>query len=149
MSEIVHTHQASPGALGSGVSAFYFNATGEPCFVGNDGIARQLTPLVVALTDAATIVVEAQRAGSGLFSVTLGGNRTLANPTNMVDGARYVFKIKQDGTGSRTLAYGTKFKFTGGAAPTLSTTAGRVDLIDAVYDANDDILLCVFTADIR
>jgi len=38
MSEVVMTHQANPGALGSGVSALYFNASGQLCRVGNDGV---------------------------------------------------------------------------------------------------------------
>lgn len=64
--------------------------------------------------------------------VTLGGNRTLANPTNMVDGGTYVLRVLQDGTGSRTLAYGSAYKWPAGTAPTLTTTAGAVDIITFV-----------------
>jgi hypothetical protein len=63
------------------------------------------------------------------FSVTLGGNRTLANPTNLTAGQSGVIVITQDGTGSRTLAYGSNFKFPGGTAPTLTTTAAAVDVL--------------------
>lgn len=149
MSEVVLTNQASPGALGAGVTALYADANGSPAFVGNDAVAHVLAALATALTDAATIAVDAKSAPLHKFSVTLGGNRTLGNPTNMVDGGRYVFKFKQDGTGSRTLAYSSKFKFSGATAPTLSTVANRVDMITATYDAADDILLCVFTQDLR
>jgi len=37
--------------------------------------------------------------------------------------------VVQDGTGSRTLAYGSNFKFSNGIAPVLTTTANAVDLL--------------------
>jgi hypothetical protein len=61
--------------------------------------------------------------------VTLGGNRTLANPSNLTAGQHGVIVITQDGTGSRTLAYGSYFKFPSGTAPTLTTTASAVDVL--------------------
>jgi hypothetical protein len=88
------------------------------------------------LTDAATIAVPLANANSVFnYSVTLGGNRTLANPTGTpVNGQRLQIYITQDGTGNRTLAYGTQWKFPGGA-PTLSTAAGAVDRITAYYNS--------------
>ena len=85
---------------------------------------------VTALTDAASIATDL--ALSNNYSVTLAGNRTLANPTNTVAGQSGSIFITQDGTGSRTLAYGTNFKFVAGTAPTLSTAASSVDRIDYV-----------------
>ena len=85
---------------------------------------------VTALTDASSIATDL--ALSNNFSVTLAGNRTLANPTNTVAGQSGSIFITQDGTGSRTLAYGANFKFVGGTAPTLSTAAASVDRIDYV-----------------
>lgn len=82
---------------------------------------------VVALTDGATIT--ADFAAGNNFSVTLGGNRTLANPSNLTAGQSGTIVITQDGTGSRTLAYGSNWKFPGGTAPTLTTTASAVDVI--------------------
>jgi hypothetical protein len=82
---------------------------------------------VSALTDGATITPDFALANN--FSVTLGGNRTLANPTNLTAGQHGVIVITQDGTGSRTLAYGSYFKFPAGAAPTLTTTASAVDVL--------------------
>ena len=82
---------------------------------------------VVALTDGATITPNFALGNN--FSVTLGGNRTLANPTNLTAGQSGVIVITQDGTGSRTLAYGSNFKFPGGTAPTLTTTAAAVDVL--------------------
>lgn len=70
-------------------------------------------------------------------SVTLGGNRTLDNPTNMKDGGTYILTVKQDATGSRTLAYGTAYKWPGGTAPTLSTAANAVDILTFVSDGTN------------
>ena len=81
----------------------------------------------VTLTDAATIATDMGTFING--TVTLAGNRTLANPTNTKDGQSGVIELVQDGTGSRTLAYGTNWKFAGGSAPVLSTVAGSSDTL--------------------
>jgi hypothetical protein len=82
---------------------------------------------ITALTDGANISVDF--AASNNYAVTLGGNRTLANPSNLTAGASGCIWITQDGTGSRTLAYGSQWDFTGGTAPTLSTAAAAVDCL--------------------
>ena len=87
--------------------------------------AQRGTP--VALTDGATITPDFSLGNN--YSVTLGGNRTLANPTNLVAGQSGVIVITQDATGSRTLAYGSYFKFPTGTAPTLTTAANSVDVL--------------------
>ena len=98
---------------------------------------------ITALTDGATITPDFALANN--FSVTLGGNRTLANPTNLTAGQSGSIFISQDGTGSRTLAYGSYYDFAGGTAPTLSTAASAVDRIDYVVRTSTSIH-CVFTA---
>lgn len=79
------------------------------------------------LVDGASISWDA--SANQVTSVTLGGNRTLAAPTNLMDGAVYLLMVIQDGTGSRTLSYNAVFKFTGGTAPTLTTTAAAKDIL--------------------
>lgn len=92
---------------------------------------------VVALTDGATITPDFSAANN--FSVTLGGNRTLANPTNLVAGQSGVIKITQDATGSRTLAFGSYWDFAVGVAPTLTTTANAVDILAYYVDSTTNI----------
>jgi hypothetical protein len=87
---------------------------------------------VSALTDGATITPNFNTANN--FSLTLGGNRTLANPTNLTAGQSGVIVITQDATGGRTLAYGSNWDFSGGTAPTLTTAANAVDVL--VYYVN-------------
>jgi len=87
---------------------------------------------ITALSDAATITPDFNAANN--FSLTIGGNRTLANPTNLAAGQSGAIVITQDSTGGRTLAYGSYWKWSGGAVPTLTTTASAVDVI--VYYTN-------------
>jgi len=89
----------------------------------------------VALTDAATIATDASLGN--VFTDTLTDNRTLGAPTNLVAGGRYTWIFTQDGVGSRTLTYNGIFKWPGGTAPTLSTAAGAIDKIEAVYDGTN------------
>jgi len=98
---------------------------------------------ITTLTDAASISIDL--AASNNFAVVLAGNRTLANPTNVVAGQSGSIFISQDGTGSRTLAYGSQYDFAGGTAPTLTTTASAVDRIDMIV-RNSTSIHCVFTA---
>jgi hypothetical protein len=87
------------------------------------------------LTDGGTIN---WNASLGAFvQVTLGGNRTLANPTNLVNGASYILIIKQDSVGSRTLSFGSGYKFAGGLDPTLTTAANAVDIIAFLSDGTN------------
>lgn len=95
-----------------------------------------------ALTDASTISVNANNGNRQ--SVTLGGNRTMGNPSNAVNGAQIVFRIKQDGTGSRTVTWSADFRFsTSLPSPTLSTAAGKVDYIGFEYNAADSKWDCL------
>ncbi len=98
---------------------------------------------VATLTDGANISVDL--GANQNFTVTLAGNRTLDNPTNKVVGQTGSIFIVQDATGSRTLSYGTDYEFSGGTAPTLTTTAAAVDRIDYIVRSSTSIQ-CVFTA---
>ena len=81
----------------------------------------------VALTDASSVAIDLSLANN--FTLTLAGNRTLAAPSNVTAGQSGVIVVTQDGTGSRTLAYNSIYKFAGGTAPTLTTTASAVDVL--------------------
>tara|TARA_R100001460_G_scaffold100934_1_gene144726 strand:- start:2618 stop:3112 length:495 start_codon:yes stop_codon:yes gene_type:complete len=79
------------------------------------------------LSDGSTVSWDA--SANQVTSVTLGGNRTLGAASNQIDGGVYVISIIQDGTGSRTLAFNSNYKFVGGTAPTLSTAANARDVL--------------------
>lgn len=88
---------------------------------------------MITLTDASTLTLNLAQTQN--FTVTLGGNRTVANATNIQTGQSGMLVVRQDGTGSRTLTFGTGWRFPGNTAPTLTTTASAVDVI--VFTARD------------
>lgn len=108
---------------------------------GNHTHAALYVPLTASVYTSATAVtlvdganIAWNLASGGFATVTLAGTRVLDNPTNMVAGGHYTLIIKQDGTGSRVLTYGTAYKFAGGTAPTLSTAANSIDILTFVSD---------------
>jgi hypothetical protein len=85
---------------------------------------------ITSLTSAATVTPDF--AASNNYSLTLDQNLTIANPTNLTAGQSGSIFLVQDGTGSRTAAWGSYWDFAGGTAPTLTTTASAVDRVDYV-----------------
>jgi hypothetical protein len=97
-----------------------------------------------ALADAATITVDA--AAANKFDVTLGGNRTIANPTNPIDGRVIIFRLRQDANGSRLVNWGSDYRFRGDLAAanvTLSTSPTVVDRVAFEYVAADSKWDCI------
>ena len=116
------------GASTASTGAFTtLSASGTATFTGAMSATANAYMQIDALTDAATIAVDMSVGNN--FSVTLGGNRTLGNPTNLTAGQSGVIFITQDGTGSRTLAYSSYWDFPSQTAPTLTTTANAVDVL--------------------
>ena len=117
-------------------------------------------PATNAVTDAAQTFTAAQRAtittltpgatvtpdfsASNNFSLTLGQNTTIANPTNLVAGQSGSIFLVQGSTGY-TGAWGSSWDFTTGTAPTLSA-ASKVDRVDYIVRSATSIH-AVFTAD--
>jgi len=84
------------------------------------------------LTDATSVTWDLN-AGS-MASVTIAGNRTISDPSNMREGASYWLFITQDSAGNRTVNWGPSFRWSAGQAPVLTTTAGRTDVFHFVSD---------------
>ena len=102
-----------------------------------DTIDGALAPTITTLTDGATITPNFQTSCN--FTVTLGGNRTMANPSAMTVGQSGSIFIVQDGTGSRTLSWGSYWDFIQGSAPVLTTTASAIDRVDYVVRSETSI----------
>ena len=79
------------------------------------------------LTDGAAISWDLNTAQCA--TVTLGGSRTLLNPTNMKAGSSYILRVKQDAIGGRALTYDTAYKSEYGLGLLLSTDPLAVDLL--------------------
>ena len=101
---------------------------------------------ITALSDGATITIDMATACH--HSVTLGGNRTFAAPSNQVVGQSGSIFITQDGTGSRTASFNSAFKFANGTAPTLTTTANATDRIDYIIKSSG-VIHCAVSLDIK
>ena len=86
------------------------------------------------LTDQATVTWDAST--QDVCKLTLGGNRTLAAPTNNTTGQFISILVIQDGTGSRTLTWNAVFEFASDTAPTLTTTASKGDVFVFRYNGS-------------
>lgn len=106
-----------------GVPVFSF---GDP--VWDDRIPHHLfpAPRVIALLDAPSIALDLRRGE--FFDLALGGNRTLANPTNLRPG-NWLIRVRQDATGGRTLAFGANYHFPGGTPPVIASAANAVSIL--------------------
>jgi hypothetical protein len=95
------------------------------------GLAQSYTAAqrgaITALTSASTVTPDFSLANN--FSLTLGHNATLANPTNLTAGQSGVIFITQDASTAYTLAFGSYWDFSGGAAPTVTSTLSAVDCL--------------------
>lgn len=81
---------------------------------------KDLHNVAFALTDAATTTWNMR---DGMYATwTIGGNRTMAAPTNMRPGEVWMV-ITQDATGSRTITWNAVFKWPNDVPPKLKTTA--------------------------
>ena len=77
-------------------------------------------------TDGSTVTFDCNE--SNLHSVVLGGNRVLAT-TNVDIGQKFVVRLEQDATGSRTVTWFDHLKWAeGGVAPSLTSTANKTDV---------------------
>lgn len=76
------------------------------------------------------------------FTTTLDGNVSISNPTNKQPGQSGIIYVVQDGTGSRTVSFGTDWKFPDGTTPTFSTSANAVDAL--VYNIRTSSAITTF-----
>ena len=84
------------------------------------------------LTDQATVTWDAST--QDVCKLTLGGNRTMAAPTNGTTGQFISILVIQDGTGSRTITWNAVYEFASDTAPTLTTTANLGDVFVFRYN---------------
>ena len=97
---------------------------------------------ITTLTPGATVTPDF--AASNNFSLTLGQNTTIANPTNLVAGQSGSIFLVQ-GSSAYTGSWGSYWDFASGTAPVLSG-ASKVDRLDYIVRSTTSIH-AVFTAD--
>jgi hypothetical protein len=142
---------ASNGSAGSYLTASDIGVTVEAFDAAtvkedeNQTFTKAQRGSITALTDAANIAINLNE--NNFYSVTLAGNRTLDNPTNLTAGQSGCIFITQDGTGNRTLAFGSNYDFAGGITPALSVNPGAVDVLSYVVrlDGATPSIICSLT----
>jgi hypothetical protein len=92
---------------------------------------------ITTIADAASIVMN--MATNNQFLVTLGGDRTLAAPTNLTVGQTgHIYCIQNSG-GGHTLGYNSVFQFAGGSDPVVTPAGGAVNLLVFSVRATDKV----------
>jgi hypothetical protein len=113
------------------VELFFEDEDGDEVQLTTGGVIATAATVNTVLTDQATIAWDLSLGT--VATVTLGGNRTMAAPSNLVVGV-YVLHVIQDGTGSRTITWNAVFKWQAAVAPTLSTGVNKHDILSFICD---------------
>ena len=87
------------------------------------------------LTDAASIAWNLNLGA--IAKVTVAASRTMAAPSGLRDGSIATLSIIQGGAGTNLITWDAVFKWPGGAAPTLSTAAGKRDVFTFLVDGGN------------
>jgi len=144
--KIVHTGDTNTAIRFPSADTFTVETAGtERVRVASNGVFTAKAGAVAeigTLTSATTVTPDF--ATNANFTLTLGHNVTLANPSNLTPGQSGSIFLVQDGTGSRTITFGSQYDFAGGTAPTLSTAASSVDRLDYIVRTSSSIH-CVVT----
>jgi hypothetical protein len=90
-------------------------------------VNKQSFGTINTITSSGVLLVDFSTGNN--FQVTLASNATFAGPVNASGGQCGAITIRQDNTGSRTLAYSGGWAFQGGTAPTLTTAASGIDVL--------------------
>ena len=90
-------------------------------------VNKQSCGTINTVTSSGVLLVDFSTGNN--FTVTLASNATFASPINASGGQCGAIAIRQDNTGSRTLAYSGSWAFQGGTAPTLTTAASGIDIL--------------------
>lgn len=106
-----------------------------------DGVSELTDVGTISVEGGAYTKVESASSSSGtltidcdtsnVFTVTMTENVSSLVLNNIGSGQTINVLLTQDGTGSRTMSWPASFKWPSGAAPSLSTGAGDVDLLTA------------------
>jgi len=143
----VTTHSIAAGAIDAG-------DIGTNTQLATGVVTAHATAADIAKTDVPQSFTVAQRGSisalgvqtstvtlnmntSNYFSLTANGNITIANPTNLTAGQAGAIIVTANG--NYTTSFGSQWRFASGTAPTLSTTAGKVDRLDYVVQSSNTI----------
>lgn len=142
------SHASSSPLAMTGTSDFwkisdnYFanNTSNIPTFVGtNNSITNNsgLNPIASYDNGTQTSSVTIDRLVGNTQMLTLGGTVAITVNNGIVKGDTLTLMIIQDGTGSRTVTWSANVKFALAGAPSLSTAASSVDIVNLLWDGTN------------
>lgn len=101
---------------------------------------KKVTQTVTAYSPAGAGTATMDLSLGNVFLINMpAGNVTLAISNETV-GQFFMVKVKQDGVGSRTVTWMDTITWAGGSAPTLTTTASKIDIFGFEVTAADTYL---------
>jgi len=144
---LVNYQAFNPATGATTICTLYFDASGRLTGVTNNNFQMPLLGLQQTWTKAQNVASVALAFGNPLvtdatlgnaFHTTATSSFVFQNPTGLVSGGTYLWRIQQDGTGGRTIiSFGAMFKFPGGTPIVLSTAINAIDLVTAYYDGTN------------
>lgn len=131
----VQTVGVGPVKVTAAQMATYFWTS--PAFTGNGSITgnftgKQIYNPPLSLTSGASISWDANNGA--VATLTLNQVGATLTVSNLVAGGTYLLFITQGAGGNKTITTWTNFKWVGGFIPTLSASAGAVDIITGYSD---------------
>jgi hypothetical protein len=115
--------QVTPQPIAAKV-ADYWSGASPNVFLSPSVASAGLVP--ITLVDAATVTPDLSQGF--IFSLTIAGDRFIANPINQKPQTGF-FYIKQDEVGGRSLSWGSHYKFLGGLPPVIPTDPGATTIV--------------------
>jgi len=135
---------------GSGVelvgTTFHVSSNGGSGTLEGLTVDKAIKTKINTEADGATITFNMN--DSNTHMATLGGNRTIA-VSNAASGQKFMLRLKQDGTGSRTVTWFSDIKWENGSAPTLSSVANHADWFGFVCTSGGYYDGCVIMSGVR
>jgi hypothetical protein len=129
-----NNYAGSMANAANAIATTTFAPKASPTFTGT--VNQNANTAFQTLTDGATINWDVSLGQIGTVTLTAAG-RTMGAPTNLKVGT-YILHVIQDATGSRTITtWNSIFKWPGGVAPTLTTTANARDVFSFVCDGTN------------
>lgn len=128
---------AAPTTPDSGKWKLYPKSSGW-FTVDDGGVEHRLTEHVIATSQSSSYAVN--WLASSIVEITLTGSVTLTF-SNLAAARAMTLVVVQGGSGSYTLTYPAAVKWAGGAAPTLSTGVGDVDVLTFFVRADGSTVL--------
>lgn len=98
--------------------------------------AKQIVGTKNRIVNSASGTINWNMTANKILVINAVGNVTIANPT-AIEVDNYTLIFRQDATGSRTISWGSAFKWPSGIAPTASTAANAVDVFSFTTDGTN------------